>query len=176
LYDERLVVYQPYSKALRFLGKLIATYGTSSFASREQILGDSIRRRFLQEVVPWCLSGEDSTLIEPKIDLLLSFFEVKEFHCYWRSTIECATAWLRLGDERIDLDENDLLQVGVLATLVGKFSERWVRLNKPAGNAAGDDTGTNTLDLWRLPRLDAVALAVASSNNLIQPSCVRLLR
>lgn len=154
------------------LGKLIATYGTSAFASQERVLGDSIRRRFLQEVVPWCLSGEESILIEPKIDLLLSFFEDKEFHCYWKSAIECATAWLRPGDERIDLDDNDLLHVGVLATLVGKFSERWGMLTKPAK----DDTGMNMLDLWRLPRLDAVGLAVASSNNLIQPACVRLLR
>lgn len=155
------------------LGKLIATYGTSAFASQEQVLGDSIRRRFLQEVVPWCLSGEDDKLIEPKLDLLLSFFEVKEFHCYWKSTIECAAAWLRLGEERSDLDDKDLLSVGVLATAVGKFSERWARL---AGNAAEHDTVTNMLDLWRLPRLDAAALAVASSNNLLHPACVRLLR
>jgi len=158
------------------LGKLIATYGTSAFASREQILDDSIRRRFLQEVVPWCLSGEDGRLIEPKIDLLLSFFEVKEFHCYWRSTIECATPWLCPGDGRIDLDDNDLVHVGVLATLVGKFSERRARLTKAAGNAAKDDTGMNMMDQWRLPRLDAVGLAVATSNNLFQPACVRLLR
>jgi hypothetical protein len=158
------------------LGKIIASYGTSAFASQEQITGDSIRRRFLQEIVPWCLSIEESRLVEPKIDLLLSFFEVKEFHCYWRSTIECATAWLRPGDERSDLNDTDLLHVEVLATLVEKFSERWVRLARPEGNAAKDNTDMDMLDPWRLPRLDAVGLAVACRNNLVQPSCVRLLR
>jgi len=158
------------------LGKLIATYGTFAFTSREQILGDIIRKQFLQEVVPWCLSGEESRLVEPKIDLLLSFFEVKEFHGYWKSTIECATAWLRPHDERMDFDDNDLAHVGVLATLVGKFSEKWARLTKPAGNVTEDDAGLNMLDLWRLPRLDAVGLAAARSSNLIHPECVRLLR
>lgn len=159
-------LWQGHPVALRLIGKLIASYGTFAFSSREQI-------GFLQEIVPWCLSGEDVRLVEPKIDLLLSFFEVKEFHCYWKTTIDCATAWLRPGDERIDFNENDLLLVGILATLVEKFSERWVRLAKPEGDAAKDNTD---MDSWRLPRLDSVGVAVACSNNLVQPSCVRLLR
>ena len=171
-----VLLLQGHPEALRLLGKLIASHGTSAFSSRDQIQGDSIRRQFLQEIIPWCLSGEASRLIEPKLDLLLSFFEVKEFHCFWRSTIECATAWLRPGEEGTDLNENDLLHVGVLATLVEKFSERWLKLAKPEGNAAKDNSKMNVLDLWRLPRLDAVALAVACGNNLVQPSCVRLLR
>ncbi|KAG0592544.1 hypothetical protein KC19_1G261500 [Ceratodon purpureus] len=163
-------------EALRLLGKLIASYGTSAFASGEQILGDPIRRRFLQEIVPWCLSGEESRLVDPKIDLLLSFFEVREFHCYWKSTIECVTAWLRPGEKQIYLNDSDLLHVGILATLVEKFSERWARLAKPEGNAAKDNIDMDLLDSWRLPRLDAVGLAVARNNNLVHPPCVRLLR
>lgn len=77
---------------------------------------------------------------------------------------------------QIDLNDSDLLHVGILATLVEKFSERWARLAKPQGNTAKDNIDMDMLDSWRLPRLDAVGLAVAWSNNLVQPSCVRLLR
>uniref|UniRef100_A0A7I4A3R4 E3 ubiquitin-protein ligase listerin n=1 Tax=Physcomitrium patens TaxID=3218 RepID=A0A7I4A3R4_PHYPA len=163
-------------EALRLFGKLISSYGTFAFAMKEQILGDSIRRRFLQEVVPWCLSGDENRPIEPKIELLLSFFEVKEFHSYWKPTIDCVTAWLRPGDKQSELNENDLFQVEVLATLVEKFSDRWVRLVKPGGNASEDGSDPHAFEPWRLPKLDIVGLVVASSNNLIHPSCVRLLR
>lgn len=167
---------QGHPEALRLFGKLISSYGTFAFAMKEQILGDSIRRRFLQEVVPWCLSGDENRPIEPKIELLLSFFEVKEFHSYWKPTIDCVTAWLRPGDKQSELNENDLFQVEVLATLVEKFSDRWVRLVKPGGNASEDGSDPHAFEPWRLPKLDIVGLVVASSNNLIHPSCVRLLR
>lgn len=150
------------------LGQLISSYGTSAFASTEMAVIEGTEQLFQKEVVPWCLTPGNGELSASKVDLLLAFFDIKEFQQFWSSTLEQATAWVCPGENYRDLPEEDIKQVEVLAILVEKFSERWVEadmLGKP-----------RTIEAWRSPKLDAVGLTLASSNSLSHPSCLHLLR
>lgn len=163
-------VWQGHPEAIRFLGQLTSSYGTSAFALSSPTSAEGVNYFFQNELVPWCLTG-DSNLTASKIDLLLAFFEDKDFQGFWDATLAYITTWHLAGEN--ELLHEDLEKVAVLATLVEKFSERRDRLGRPKGKSQGKATN---IEDWRSSRIDAAGLAVACSTSLSHPSCLCLLR
>lgn len=176
---------QGHPESIRLIAKLTSMYGPSVFSllSVSQIQnektnegrnlqypGDNedVREFFKNDIVPWCLAGDDY-LNESKAELILAFIENVKFRSEWEFVLSHVTDWQEDTDSTVDLR-----QVEILATLVEKLIGR-----KNALSTRKDYLlkGTDMIaDWWKSSRIDRAAVKVASSSQLFHPGCLRFLR